>query len=154
MPIAFTWGNLGDLALAIFLILTGLALAYGAVRIGATLGRVSTFIKGAEREVLPLLSKLGGTVDRVNDQLDKVDHITDSAVDAVDAVDHAVRTVTRAVSRPVQKLAGLAAGVTHGSAWLKNRKDLRGAVRTGKEAAARREQDFVEDLEREEEGGA
>src|SRR5205085_3043484 len=113
---------------------------------GGTLGRVSTLIKGAEREALSLLAKLGGTVDRVNEQLDKVDHITDSAVDAVDAVDHAVRTVTGAISRPVQKLAGLASGLTHGGAWLRSRHDVRGAVRTGKEAAARREQDFADDL--------
>ena len=39
---------------------------------------------------------------------------TDSAVDAVDSVDTAVRAVSFAVKRPVQKLAGLAAGVSHG----------------------------------------
>ena len=46
-------------------------------------------------------------MDRVNAQLDKLDQATDSAVDAVEAVDEAVRAVSFAVKRPVQKLAGL-----------------------------------------------
>ena len=43
------------------------------------------------------------------------DTATDSAVDAVEAVDEAVRTVSFAVKRPVQKLAGFAAGVRTGA---------------------------------------
>ena len=36
--------------------------------------------------------------------------MTDSAVDAVDSADTAVRAVSAVVTRPVEKLAGLAAG--------------------------------------------
>ena len=61
--------------------------------------------------MLPVINKVGGSVDRVNGQLDKVDKITDSAVDAADSVDTAVRAVSMAVTRPVQKLSGLAAAV-------------------------------------------
>lgn len=143
---AFTWGDLWRLALAVFLIAVGLSLAYVLVRLGGTIGRLSTFITGAQQEILPVINKVGGSVDRVNGQLDKVDRITDSAVDAADSVDTAVRAVSMAVTRPVQKLSGLAAGVSFGAADFKTKRDWRHAVDAGKTAAARREQELNEEL--------
>jgi uncharacterized protein YoxC len=143
---AFTWGDLWRLALAVFLVAVGLSTAYLLVRLGGTVGRLSAFISGAEREILPVINKVGGSVDRVNGQLDKVDQITDSAVDAAASVDTAVRTVSRAVTRPVQKVSGLAAGVSYGAADFKAKRDWRHAVQAGKEAAARREDELTEEL--------
>lgn len=149
MPlVAFTWNDLADLALAVFLFTVGLSLAYAFLRVGGTLARLSAFIKGAQEEVLPVINKVGGSVDRVNAQLDKVDQVTDSAVDAADSVDTAVRAVTLAIQRPVQKVAGLAAGVAHGAAAFRVERDWRRAVDRGKEAAARRERDLGEELQR------
>ncbi len=82
----------------------------------------------------------------MNTQLDKLDTATDSAVDAVEAVDEAVRSVSFAVKRPVQKLAGLTAGVSHGWASFRARRSWGDAVAEGKEAAARRERDLDEEL--------
>jgi hypothetical protein len=82
----------------------------------------------------------------VNGQLDKVDRITDSAADAVERVDAAVRTVSMAITRPVQKVSGFAAGVSYGAADFKVRRDWRHAVEAGKEAAARREVDLADEL--------
>jgi uncharacterized protein YoxC len=144
---AFSWGDLWRLALAVFLIAVGLSSAYLLVRLGGTVGRLSAFISGAEREILPVINKVGGSVDRVNGQLDKVDQITDSAVDAAASVDTAVRTVSRAVTRPVQKVSGLATGVSYGAADFKSKRDWRHAVQAGKEAAARREEELVEDIQ-------
>jgi uncharacterized protein YoxC len=93
-----------------------------------------------------VINKVGGSVDRVNSQLDKVDQITDSAVDAAESVDTAVRAVSMAVTRPVQKISGLAAGVSYGAADFKAKRDWRHAVQAGKEAAARREQELAEEL--------
>ena len=146
MIAAFGWSDLAYLALAVFLLAAGLALAYGALRLGGTLGRASSLLQGTERELLPVISKLGGTVDRVNEQLDKVDQITDSAVDAVAGVDAAVRTVTGVVTRPIEKLAGLVAGVRHGVSSMRAGGGLHDAVQTGKEEAARREQDLADEL--------
>jgi uncharacterized protein YoxC len=143
---AFTWGDLWRLALAIFLLAVGLSSAYLLVRLGGVVGRLSSLIKGAEHEVLPVINKVGGSVDRVNGQLDKVDRITDSAVDAADSVDTAVRAVSLAVTRPVQKVSGFAAGVSYGAADFKERRDWRHAVQAGKEAAARREQELTDEL--------
>ena len=147
LVVAFTWGDLWRLALAVFLFAVGLSAAYVLVRLGGTVGRLSSFISGTEREVLPVINKVGGSVDRVNDQLDKVDQITDSAVDAADAADTAVRAVSMAVTRPVQKVSGFAAGLTYGAADLKARRSWKHAVQAGKEAAARRERELGEELQ-------
>ena len=143
---AFTWGDLWRLALAVFLLAVGLSVAYLLVRLGGTVGRLSSFITGAEREVLPVINKVGGSVDRVNQQLDKVDRITDSAVDAADSADTAVRAVSTAVTRPVQKISGIAAALSYGASDFRARHSWRHAVQAGKEAAARREQELLEEL--------
>ncbi len=143
---AFTWGDLWRLALAVFLFAVGLAFAYLLIRLAGTIGRVSALIRGAEESILPVIGKVGGSVDRVNGQLDKVDRVTDSVVDAADSVDTAVRAVSMAITRPVQKISGLAAGVSFGAADFKAGRDWRHAVQAGKEAAARREHDLAEEL--------
>lgn len=148
LPVAFNWNDLVDLALAVFLFAVGLSLAYAFVRLGGTFGRLSAFIKGAQEEVLPVINKVGGSVDRVNTQLDKADQVTDSAVDAADSLDTAVRAVTFAIQRPVVKVAGLASGVAHGAATLRVERDVRTAVARAKEAAARRERELEDELRR------
>jgi hypothetical protein len=140
------WGDVAYAALAVFLVLTGLAIAYGAVRLGGTLGRASSLIEGTEKELLPVISKLGGTLDRVNVQLDKVDVMTDSAVDAVSSVDTGVRAVTSAITRPVQTIAGFFRGARHTASSVRAGGGLREAVQTGREEAARRERDLADEL--------
>jgi len=144
---AFSWGDLWRLALAVFLLAVGLSSAYLLVRLGGTVSRLSAFISGAEQEILPVINKVGGSVDRVNGQIDKVDRITDSAVDAAASVDTAVRAVSAAVTRPVQKVSGFATGVSYGAADFKVKRDWRHAVQAGKDAAARREHELTEELQ-------
>jgi uncharacterized protein YoxC len=134
------------IALSAFLVVVGLALAYALVRLAATLRSASSLVQGLEKEVLPLIAKAGGTVDRVNAQLDKVDRVTDSAVDAADSLDTAVRAVTIALTRPVKKVSGLAAGLAHGVSAFRARKDVRGALESGRAAAGRREQEIEDEL--------
>src|SRR5947199_8724615 len=131
---AFTWGDLWRLAVAVFLLAVGLTSSYLLVRLGGTVGRLSSLISGVQREILPVINKVGGSVDRVNSQLDKVDRVTDSAVDAVESVDTAIRTVSSAVTKPVQKISGLAAGVSYGAADFKVKRDWKHAVQSRKEA--------------------
>ena len=149
MPLAtFHWSSLGWAALAFFLVVLGLGLGYLFFRLGETLKRLSSFIVGTEHELLPAITKVGGSVDRVNGQLDKLDVVTDSAVDAVDSVDTAVRAVSFAVTTPVKKATGFTAGLRHGAAALKARRDWRSALAEAKAAAARREADLAEELRR------
>jgi uncharacterized protein YoxC len=135
-----------EIALAVFLLAVGFALAYLFVRMARTTDSVTDLIKGTEREVLPVIEKVGGSVDRINAQLDKVDQVTDSAVDTADSVDTAVRAVSMAITKPVQKVSGFAAGVSYGAADLKTKRGWKHAVQAGKEAAARREQELGEEL--------
>jgi hypothetical protein len=116
MLVASIWGDVWRAALAVFLLAVGLSAAYLLVRLGGTVARLSAFIEGAEREVLPVINKVGGSVDRVNGQLDKVDRITDSA------------------------------GVSYGAADFKTKRSWRHAVEAGKTAAARREQELADEL--------
>jgi uncharacterized protein YoxC len=146
LVVAFTSGDLWRLALAVFLFVVGIATAYLLVRLAGTITRLSSLIRQTEETALPVVEKVGGSVDRVNLQLDKVDQITDSAVDAADSVDTAVRAVSMAITRPVEKVSGFAAGVSFGAADFKARRDWRHAVQAGKEAAARRESDLAEEL--------
>ena len=144
----FTWTDLAYLALSVFLLALGIAGAYALVRLGDTFKKTSSLISGTEREVLPVIEKVGGTVDRVNAQLDKVDVMTDSAVDAVDSADTAVRAVSWAVTKPVQKVSGFVTGLSYGASTLAKQRDWRSAVQAGKEAAARREQELDDELHR------
>lgn len=136
------------IALSGFLVVVGITLAFLLIRLAATVRRVSSLVQGLETEMLPLINKAGGTVDRVNGQLDKLDRVTDSAVDAADSLDTAVRAVTIALTRPVTKISGLAAGFAHGFAALRTRGGFRGAVESGRAAAGRREQEIEEELHR------
>ena len=144
--LAYSSGEVVDVALAIFLILVGAGIAWVSLELGATLQRLSAFIKGTQEEVLPVINKVGTTVDHVNAQMEKVDQITDSAVDAADSADTAVRAVSFAITKPVQKVTGFAAGVSHGVADFKTRKSWRSAVDVGKAASAEREQELEEEL--------
>jgi hypothetical protein len=144
--LASTAGDVLDYAIAVFFLASGLALAYMLVRMGGTFARLSSFIKGSERDVLPVVVKAGGTVDRVNDQLDKLDVVTDSAVSMADSADTAVRAVSTAITTPVKKVSGLAAGISHGASAFRARRDMGGAVKVAKDAAARREAELDEEL--------
>jgi uncharacterized protein YoxC len=143
---SYTATDIVWVALAAFLCLIGVGLFYALFRLGETLGQVTKTIEHTEAEMLPVITKSGGTLDRVNRELDKVDVATDSALAAVKAADTAVRTVSSAVTYPVQKLAGLVAGVRFGFSSFVSGRDFDEAMRTAKDAAARREQDLAEDV--------
>ena len=91
-----------------------------------------------------MIVKTGGTVDRVNYQLDKLDTVTDSAVSMADSADTAVRAVSTAISKPVEKVSGVAAGIAHGFSTLRRSERTCGdAMDAAKEAARRREHDLA-----------
>lgn len=141
----FTASDAAWVALAAFLVLTGVGLFYFFFRAGETLGQVTRTIEHTEVEALPVINKAGGTIDRVNRELDKVGVVTDSAVDATRAADSAVRTVSGAVSRPVLMLAGLMAGARAGVSSFAGGHNFAEAKQAAKDAAAAREQQLAAD---------
>jgi hypothetical protein len=144
--LASTAGDVLDYALAAFFVASGLGLAYMLLRLGGTFGRLSSFLRGTERDLLPVFVKAGGTVDRVNEQLDKLDVVTDSAVSMAESADTAVRAVSTVITTPVTKVTGLASGISHGVAAFRARHDVGEAVSVAKDAAARREAELDEEL--------
>jgi uncharacterized protein YoxC len=146
MPLAYEAIDALWIALSVFLVLVALGLTYVLVRLGGTIGQLTSFLGGLEREVLPVINETGGTIQRVNAQLDKADRVTDSAVDIADSADTAVRAVTMAITRPVQKIAGLAEGIAYGLSSLRARKSPRRAYESGRDAARRREEEIADEL--------
>ncbi len=147
MPLAVTTGQALDVVLAVFLVVVGLAVGYAFWKLGVLLSQLRRTVRNTEHEVLPVIGKTGGTIDRVNSQLDKLDAMTDSAVEAVSAIDRAVRAVTALITAPVQALAGLATAIRHGVSSFVTHRDMDQAVRTAKDAAARRMQDLSDELD-------
>jgi hypothetical protein len=146
MTLAFSAGDAAYWGLAIFLVLVGVGSLFALFKLGQLFDKVSSLVSGSERDVLPVVVKTGGTVDRVNYQLDKLDTVTDSAVSMADSADTAVRAVSTAIAKPVEKVSGVTAGIAHGFASLRRTKNVSEAMDAAKEAARRREQDLAEDL--------
>ena len=144
--LAYSACDLAYVALSLFLVLAALGVAYVSWKLGGTLGSLSAFIRGAQDEVLPVVTKTGVTIDHVNAQMEKVDKMTDSAVDAVAGVDATVRTVNAAVTGPIRKISGMAAGLSHGFADLRKTKSWTHAKTTAAAAAREREQELDEEL--------
>ena len=144
--LAFSAGDLAYVALSFFLVLVALGVALVSWRLGETLGSLSSFIRGAQDEVLPVVAKTGVTLDHVNAQMEKVDKMTDSAVDAVAGVDSTVRTVNQAVTTPIRRLAAVAAAISHGFADLRRTRSWSHAKGAAAAAAREREEEFDEEL--------
>jgi len=144
--VATSAGDIAYYGLAVFLVLVGLGSFWALWKLGNVFGRLSSFLSGTERDLLPVLVKAGGTIDRVNKQLDKADTITDSAVSMAESVDTAVRAVSFAITKPVEKVSGAAAGVSHAFSSFRKNHDFRTAMDDAKKAAARRAEDLHEDL--------
>ena len=134
------------ICLSIFLVLGGVSLAVMLLRLGGTARRLTSLLGGVEEKALPLITEVNGTVERVNDQLDKADVVTTSAVDAVSAVDRSVRGVAGAVSWPVKKISSFTTGVKHGAASFRTEGDVSRAYDAGRAAADRRTADIAEGL--------
>ena len=115
-------------ALALFLILSGIGLVYMLVRLGNLFGQATTTLEQTTTEVLPMLGKASVTLDHVNDELEKVGHITDSAVDAADSLDSTVRTLSSVVGTPVRAVSGVSAGISHAFQSFRNKRGQRGGV--------------------------
>ncbi|MBM3676990.1 MAG: DUF948 domain-containing protein [Actinobacteria bacterium] len=146
MAVGIAAGDVAYWALAFFLVALGVGSLFALMMVGDLLSRLSSFIRGTERDLLPVIVKAGHTVDRVNYQLDKADTVTDSAVAMADSADTAVRAVSHAIARPVEKVSGVAAGLAQGIASLRRNRDVQEAMSAFKDAARRREEDLAEDL--------
>lgn len=131
--------------LSVFLLVLAVGLVIVLYRLAQTLNELTSLQTQLQKELLPVVGKVGGTLDRVNLQLDKVDLMTDSAVDVADNVDTTVRAITIAITKPVKVVSGVATGIAHSLSSLRTRRGVGDSVEAGRQAARQR----VDDLERE-----
>jgi uncharacterized protein YoxC len=124
------WSDVLKLALSIFLIATGLGLSYLFLRMAGVFGRLGVSVTRLTDEVVPILNKTQTTVDGVNLELARVDEIMKTAVGATKGAEKTVQTVSSAVTSPVRKLSGFAAGAREAVATLRARRAADAADRT------------------------
>lgn len=109
------------LGLALLFALCGLGLGYVLWRLGRILRRAERDLHRTVDGVVPLMAKAGVSMDRVNDQLGKVDVMMDSAVDMVDSLDTTVRSVSHAITEPVKAVSTTVAGAAEAARSFRER---------------------------------
>lgn len=125
------WSDVLKLALSIFLIATGLGLSYLFVRMAGVFARLGSSVTRLTDEVVPILNKAQTTVDGVNLELARIDEMMKTAVGATKGAEKTVQTVSSAITKPVRKLSGLAAGAREAVATLRARRAADAASRQG-----------------------
>jgi uncharacterized protein YoxC len=123
------WSDVLKLALSIFLIATGLGLSYLFLRMAGVFQRLGSSLTRITDEVVPILNKAQTTVDGVNLELARVDEIMKTAVGATKGAEKTVQTVATAVTSPVRKITGFAAGAREAVATLRARRAAEAADR-------------------------
>ncbi len=121
------------LALAFFLVITGLGLAYLLWRMAGLFQSLTSTVDRSTDEVVPILTKAQTTMDGVNQEIGRVDEIMVSAVGATKGAERAVSAVSTGVTAPIRKLSGVAAGLQEAVGTFRSRMASDAAAR----AAAR-----------------
>jgi hypothetical protein len=109
------------LGLALLFGLAGVGLAYVLWRTGRILRRAEKDLHRTVDGVVPIIAKAGVSMDRVNDQLGKVDVMMDSAVDMTEALDTTVRAVSHAIVEPVRAVSSTVAGAAEAARSFRER---------------------------------
>ncbi len=84
------------------------------LRLGGVFTRTTGILSDVNTEVVPLLSRVETTLDRVNAELDQVEQITTSLAQIIKVAESTTTAVHGAVATPIKKVAGLSSAVTEG----------------------------------------
>ncbi len=103
-----------DICIGIFFLLFGGGLLYMLLRLGGVFTRTTGILSDVNTEVVPLLSRVETTLDRVNAELDQVEQITTSLAQIIKVAESTTTAVHGAVATPIKKVAGLSSAVTEG----------------------------------------
>jgi uncharacterized protein YoxC len=105
-----------DIAIGVFFILFGVGLLYMLLRLGGVFTRTTKILGDVNTEVVPLLTRVETTLDRVNAELDQVEQLTGSVAGILKVAETTTTAVQGAVARPIKKIAGISSAVTEGVA--------------------------------------
>jgi hypothetical protein len=86
------------IAIGVFFLAFGAGLAYSLFRLSAVFSRLNSILTDANKEVVPLLTRIEGTLDGVNAELDKVEQITGSVAEMVKVAEQTTTGVKEGVS--------------------------------------------------------
>jgi ABC-type transporter Mla subunit MlaD len=103
-----------DIAIGVFFILFGVGLLYMLLRLGGVFTRTTRILGDVNTEVIPLLTRIETTLDRVNGELDQVEHVTESVAGILKVAENTTSAVHDAVAKPIKKIAGISAAITEG----------------------------------------
>ena len=99
------------------------------VQLHRTLSSFSVFLDNVNRDLPPLLSKLQQTLDGVNSEIDRVEHIVASFHEVSTTVQTTTDMVQKAVASPFIRVSSLASGAGAALSRLIKRDEGKKAVR-------------------------
>jgi hypothetical protein len=105
-----------DIAIGVFFILFGVGLLYMLLRLGGVFDRTTHILVDVNTEVIPLLTRVETTLDRVNGELDQMEQLTESFAGILKVAENTTSAVHDAVAKPIKKIAGISAAVSEGVA--------------------------------------
>ena len=103
-----------DICIGIFFLLFGAGLLYLLLRLARVFDRTTNILTDVNTEVIPLLTRVEVTLDRVNGELDQVEEITTSMAKIIKIAETTLTAVHGAIATPIKKIAGLSSAVTEG----------------------------------------
>ena len=105
-----------DIAIGVFFVLFGAGLLFMLLRLGGVFTRTSKILTGVNTEVIPMLTRVEATLDRVNGELDQVEQITASVAQIMKVAESATTAVHSAVAAPIRKMSSISSAVSEGIA--------------------------------------
>jgi hypothetical protein len=118
-------GDLAYLALAFFLIVAALVVAWLGTRAAAWLSAATDLLRNVDREALPAIAKVNTLLDQASGSLGKVDTILDTAVTGAQATEGVVRKTADVVSKPLGAVAEAGAFVSGAASSFRTRRSER-----------------------------
>lgn len=103
-----------DIAIGVFFVLFGVGLFYMLWRLAGVFTRTTNILADANTEVIPMLTRVETTLDRVNEELDQVEQITASVAQILKVAEGTTTAVHNAVAAPIKKMASISSAVSEG----------------------------------------
>jgi hypothetical protein len=112
-----------DICIGIFFLLFGAGLLYMLLRLAGVFTRTTNILTDVNIEVIPLITRVETTLDRVNEELDQVEEITTSMAKIIKIAETSLTAAQGMMASPIKKVAGLSSALSEGvSAFLSGKK--------------------------------
>jgi len=103
-----------DICIGIFFLLFGAGLLYMLLRLAGVFGRATNILTDVNTEVIPMLTRVETTLDRVNAELDQVEEITTSMAKIIKIAETTITATYSAMASPIKKMAAFSTAVGEG----------------------------------------